>query len=78
MKKVLIVLIVVGLGVAGIQLFGSCGLKADTCRTWCSVRHFNSDMDKATCQARCTSDELGCLAGEGTRKVESFFEDMGK
>jgi hypothetical protein len=78
MKKVLLILIVAGIAAVTLPLWGSCDLNAKACRSWCSVRHFNSDMKTAACQARCTSDELSCLANQGVKDVEGFFEELSK
>lgn len=79
MKKVLLILIVAGgIAVATLPMWGSCDLNAKACRTWCSVRHMNSDMKAAGCEASCTTKELSCLADNGAKELQGFFDELNK
>lgn len=74
MKKVLVAVIVIIVGVATVPLWGSCDLNADVCRTWCSVRHMNSDVKEAGCRTRCATDRISCLAEQGSEGLNDFIE----
>lgn len=78
MKKVLstavIVAVVVIAALATVPLWGSCDLKANVCKTWCSVRHFNEDLKEAGCRTRCATDNMSCLAEQGADSVDDFIE----
>lgn len=76
MKYVLIGLVLIVIGVASIPLWGSCGLKQQYCSTWCGVRHLNSDVKSAACEARCAAEQAGCLAGEGVARMGDALDEL--
>lgn len=76
MKKVLIIAVLAAVAVATLPLWGSCDLNAKACSTWCSLRHFNSDVRTASCKARCSTDRLRCLTERGAKGVESFIDEL--
>jgi hypothetical protein len=78
MKKILIAAVVIVVAVATLPLWGGCDLNAKACSTWCSVRHFNSDVKEAGCRARCATDKVSCLAEAGAEGVDDFIEGFNK
>jgi len=78
MKKLLFILVLVVIAIVTLPLWGSCDLNARACSTWCSARHYNSDFKTATCQARCSSDKLNCLAEKGADSFNGFIDELKK
>jgi len=74
MKKILVIIALAALVLVTVPLWGSCDLNAKLCNGLCSVRHMDSDVRTAGCRARCRTDQLSCLAKQGSRSVEDFIE----
>jgi hypothetical protein len=74
MKKILVVLALVAAAVASIPMWGGCDLNAKLCSGWCAVRHFNAEVKEAGCRARCSTEQLSCLAKKGQSGVDDFIE----
>lgn len=43
-------------------LWGGCNFNQELCQTWCDVRHIESKINKAACQASCLTDKVSCMA----------------
>lgn len=76
MKKVVIVVALLLVAVATLPWWGGCGLNAQACKAWCSVRHLNSDAARVGCEARCVADKLGCLAQQGANGANDFMSGL--
>lgn len=74
MKLKWIVAGVIAVGVVSLPWWGGCDINAKLCTGWCSVRYFNADIKAAGCRARCRTDQLACVAREGTRGLDNFIE----
>jgi len=75
LKLLLIILLLAVVAVGTIPLWGSCDLKHQACTTICEVRHLDSDVNRASCKARCAVEKAGCLAGVGTEEVGRLLQD---
>ncbi len=78
MKKLYIIMVVTLVAVLTLPLWGSCDLNAKGCTTWCNVRHYGSDLRIASCNAECSTDQLRCLAEQGSLEVGRFIDGLGK
>ncbi len=78
MKKIVLIVVALGIAVATVPLWGSCNLKYQFCTTVCTIQHFNSDAKKAGCKTRCAAEKAGCIAGEGAESAGDFLEQLGK
>ena len=70
LKKLLLVLLLLAVVVGTVPWWGSCDLKAQACRSWCSVKNFNSDMKAAGCRASCALENAAC---RGNKAVGNFM-----
>lgn len=76
MKKVAVVLLVLAAVVGTVPFWGGCDLNAKRCSTWCSIRHFNSDMKAAGCRARCALENARCQGDEAAAGVGEFMDGL--
>lgn len=74
MKKLLLVVVLALIALGSVSWWGGCDLNARLCSAWCEVRHFNAEIKAAGCRARCTTERLRCLAGQGRDGVSDFIE----
>jgi len=73
MRKILLLVALLIVGGITLPLWGSCDLNQRACATWCKVRHFNAEVQRAACLARCTTEKSRCLLQEGVEKVQERF-----
>jgi hypothetical protein len=78
MKKVLIIIVLAVAAIATLPLWGSCELNAKACSSWCTIRHFNSDLKSASCKAGCSTDRLRCLTRKGSEEAQNFVDQLKK
>lgn len=78
MKKIYIVIVLMLVAGLTLPLWGSCDLNAKVCSSWCSIRHYSSDLKTASCKAGCTTDRLRCLTDQGSQEVERLIDELGK
>jgi len=78
MKKVLLIVVLAAIAIATLPLWGSCELNAKACSSWCTIRHFNSDLKSASCKANCTTDRLRCLTSKGAEEAKQFVDGLRK
>ncbi len=76
LKLLLVAVLVLLVGGATIPLWGSCDLKYDFCSAVCSVRHPQSDIERASCRTSCGAEKAGCLAGRGAKGVGDFLDGL--
>jgi hypothetical protein len=50
------------------SFWASCDTQYRICTAVCDVRHTDSDLKKAGCKARCTSDKVACVSREFLEK----------
>lgn len=73
MKKTLVVLALLAAVVATVPWWGGCDLNARTCSSWCSIKHFNSDIKVAACRTSCSLESARCRGDEAAKKVGDFL-----
>ena len=78
MKKILLLAAVVVAALATVPFWGGCDVNAKICSTLCDVQHYDSDIKAAGCRARCSTDQLSCLAKKGSKSVDDFVEGFKK
>ncbi len=78
MKKLYLIVVVTLIAALTLPLWGSCDLNAKACDSWCSVRHYGSDLRTASCKAECTTDRLRCLTNQGKKEVDRIIGEIGK
>jgi hypothetical protein len=76
MKNAIIIAVVAIVAVATLPWWGSCELNAKACSSWCTVRHFNSDVKSTGCKANCTTERLRCLTRRGADEAEKFLDEL--
>ena len=74
MRKLLTIALLAAAVIFTLPLWGSCDLNARVCSAWCGVRHLDSDIKTASCNARCERDRLHCLTGRGASEVQGFVD----
>ncbi len=61
-KTILILVVLFMLAVLSAPLWGGCDFNKQLCNAWCELRHFDSDLERITCEASCLADKASCLA----------------
>ena len=61
-KLAVIAGMIVVVGAVTAPIWGGCDFKYQACRSWCDIRHFNSNVKKVSCKAGCAADKLSCVS----------------
>lgn len=76
MRKLLTIALLAAAVIFTLPLWGSCDLNARVCSAWCGVRHLDSDIKTASCNARCESVRPRCLTDRGISEVQGFVDGL--